>query len=175
MAEGGGAHRPFSQFLGDTRDRSSPVGALKCANNRSASAFHLRMPLFRPTNSIHPSSPLPHFFPPSLGEGKDPFLFFSLSLSLSLSLSFPLPRAGRSPGERVRSFRTRGAGALRLVFGLQPLIHFRLGRGGGTFLRCFARCFCREGRLDPETGSRDALRYVASRITVGDTRDVLCF
>lgn len=52
----------------DTRDRSSLL-ALKCANNRSALAFHLGMPLFRSTNSIRS-----FFFSPYFSSS-----FFSLS------------------------------------------------------------------------------------------------
>lgn len=89
----------------DTRDRSS-LSALKCANNRSALAFHLGMPLFRSTNSIRS-------------------LFFSSYFSSSFYFDVTM-------GENVRRYRRRSmwndhprAAFFNLDF--QPLrsVHFR--------------------------------------------------
>lgn len=69
-----------SSFRRHQGTRSS-LSALKCANNRSALAFHLGMPLFRSTNSIRARS---SFFSPYASPVV--FLFLSLCLFFVLFL-----------------------------------------------------------------------------------------
>lgn len=83
-------YRPLF-LVSTTPGTRSSLSALKCANNRSALAFHLGMPLFRSTNNIRVL-----------------FLFLSLYVSLpfslyvSFSLSFPSGSCEDTMGQRYR-------------------------------------------------------------------------